>query len=154
MDRIKSLFLALRRETRGATLVEFAIALPLLIASILGVAEVGHKIHSRAELDAAAQFGLRYAQINKFDVSEISTKVINASSLQDIQASPIPRTFCGCAKTDGSITQISCGQVCSSGDDPATYTEVSARLDYEPIFSLPGISEGTQMTAVAQARTE
>ncbi len=48
----------LRRE-RGATAVEFALIVPLLIALVIGIAEFGRAFQVQATLSAAAREGVR-----------------------------------------------------------------------------------------------
>src|SRR4051812_8535907 len=47
------------RGERGATVVEFALILPLLIVLVLGIAEFGHAFQVSGTLSAAAREGVR-----------------------------------------------------------------------------------------------
>jgi Flp pilus assembly protein TadG len=47
------------RDERGATAVEFAFILPLLIVLVLGIAEFGHAFQVSGALSAAAREGVR-----------------------------------------------------------------------------------------------
>jgi Flp pilus assembly protein TadG len=47
------------REERGATVVEFAFIVPLLIVLVLGIAEFGHAFQVSGTLSAAAREGVR-----------------------------------------------------------------------------------------------
>ena len=47
------------REQRGATAVEFAFIVPLLILLVLGIAEFGHAFQVQGTLSAAAREGVR-----------------------------------------------------------------------------------------------
>jgi Flp pilus assembly protein TadG len=47
------------RDERGATAVEFAFIVPLLIVLVLGIAEFGHAFQVQGTLSAAAREGVR-----------------------------------------------------------------------------------------------
>src|SRR3954466_15724984 len=47
------------REQRGASAVEFALIVPLLIVLVLGIAEFGHAFQVQGTLSAAAREGVR-----------------------------------------------------------------------------------------------
>jgi Flp pilus assembly protein TadG len=47
------------REQRGASAVEFAFIVPLLIVLVLGIAEFGHAFQVQGQLSAAAREGVR-----------------------------------------------------------------------------------------------
>jgi Flp pilus assembly protein TadG len=47
------------RDERGATVVEFAFIVPLLIVLVLGIAEFGHAFQVQGTLSAAAREGVR-----------------------------------------------------------------------------------------------
>jgi Flp pilus assembly protein TadG len=47
------------RDERGATVVEFAFIVPLLIVLVLGIAEFGHAFQVSGTLSAAAREGVR-----------------------------------------------------------------------------------------------
>jgi Flp pilus assembly protein TadG len=47
------------REERGASAVEFALIVPLLIVLVLGIAEFGHAFQVQGTLSAAAREGVR-----------------------------------------------------------------------------------------------
>jgi Flp pilus assembly protein TadG len=55
----KRLHTAQLRGERGATAVEFAFILPLLIVLVLGIAEFGHAFQVSGTLSAAAREGVR-----------------------------------------------------------------------------------------------
>lgn len=48
-----------RRNERGATAVEFAFIMPLLVLLVLGIAEFGHAFQVQGTLSAAAREGVR-----------------------------------------------------------------------------------------------
>src|SRR4051812_41723459 len=67
------------RGERGATVVEFALILPLLIVLVLGIAEFGHAFQVQGTLSAAAREGVR-AMALKNDPAAARAAVRNAAS--------------------------------------------------------------------------
>ena len=49
----------LRRDERGATLIEFAFASPVLIAALLGAVQIGRALHASAAMRHALDEGAR-----------------------------------------------------------------------------------------------
>ena len=66
------------RGERGATAVEFAFILPLLIVLVLGIAEFGHAFQVSGTLSAAARVGVRVMALQN-DPAAARTAVRNAA---------------------------------------------------------------------------
>jgi Flp pilus assembly protein TadG len=66
------------RGERGATAVEFAFILPLLIVLVLGIAEFGHAFQVSGTLSAAAREGVRIMALQN-DPAAARTAVRNAA---------------------------------------------------------------------------
>lgn len=56
------------RDDRGAAMVEFALALPVLLIILLAVIEVGRVVYAHGAVNFAAQEATRFATVN-FDAS-------------------------------------------------------------------------------------
>ena len=67
------------RNERGATAVEFAFIVPLLIVLVLGIAEFGHAFQVQGTLSAAAREGVR-AMALRNDPAEAKDVVQNAAT--------------------------------------------------------------------------
>jgi Flp pilus assembly protein TadG len=70
------------RDERGASAVEFAFIVPLLILLVLGIAEFGHAFQVQGTLSAAAREGVR-AMALRNDPVEAREVVRNAASTLD-----------------------------------------------------------------------
>jgi Flp pilus assembly protein TadG len=57
------------RDERGATVVEFAFIVPLLIMLVLGIAEFGHAFQVSGTLSAAAREGVRVMALQNDSVA-------------------------------------------------------------------------------------
>ena len=70
------------RDERGASAVEFAFIVPLLIVLVLGIAEFGHAFQVQGTLSAAAREGVR-AMALRNDPADARAVVRNAASSLD-----------------------------------------------------------------------
>jgi len=67
------------RGERGASAVEFALIVPLLILLVLGIAEFGHAFQVQGTLSAAAREGVRAMALQN-DPAAARTAVLNATT--------------------------------------------------------------------------
>ena len=67
------------RDERGASAVEFALIVPLLIMLVLGIAEFGHAFQVQGTLSAAAREGVRTMALQN-DAAAARTAVRTAAS--------------------------------------------------------------------------
>jgi Flp pilus assembly protein TadG len=93
------------RDERGATAVEFAFILPLLIVLVLGIAEFGRAFQVSGTLSAAAREGVRVMALQN-DPAAARAAVRNAATsldpaLTDAQIVITPAT---CPQTGGSTS--------------------------------------------------
>jgi Flp pilus assembly protein TadG len=93
------------RDERGATAVEFAFILPLLIVLVLGIAEFGRAFQVSGTLSAAAREGVRVMALQN-DPTAARAAVRNATTsldpgLTDAQIAITPAT---CPQTGGSTS--------------------------------------------------
>jgi Flp pilus assembly protein TadG len=70
------------KDERGATAVEFAFIVPLLIALVLGIAEFGHAFQVQGTLSAAAREGVRLMALQN-DPAAARAAVRNAAATLD-----------------------------------------------------------------------
>jgi Flp pilus assembly protein TadG len=91
------------REESGATAVEFAFVLPLLLVLVLGVAEFGHAFQVQGTLSAAAREGARVMALQN-DPAAARTAVRDATPTLDpavtnAQITVTPQTGCPMTST-------------------------------------------------------
>jgi Flp pilus assembly protein TadG len=84
------------REQRGASAVEFAFIVPLLIVLVLGIAEFGHAFQVQGTLSAAAREGVRAMALQNDPVAARNVVKDAAASLDpgltDTQITITPET--------------------------------------------------------------
>jgi len=140
----------------GAVLVEFALAAPILVTLVLGIADFGMLAANTAALEGVTRVGAEYARnVCKGDMSSSCISSIKSTMTSTGNFSP-PITFpsdpsASCECDDGS--SITCGTTCAVGKTPnCTLVTVTASQTYTPILPWPGIP--TSLTASTELRIE
>ncbi|HWL25866.1 MAG TPA: TadE family protein [Ureibacillus sp.] len=91
------------KSEKGATIVEFALILPLLILLVLGIIDFGRVFHAYLTIDHAGREAARVASIGKFSEVE-NTAVSQSGNL--ITPSNVTVTYDDPNKIRGSITTV------------------------------------------------
>ena len=95
------------REQRGASAVEFALIVPLLIMLVIGVAEFGRAFQVQGTLSAAAREGVRTMALQNDPVAARSAVQSAASSLRPtLTSTQIVITPAGCPLTPTSSSYV------------------------------------------------
>jgi len=146
----------------GTAVTEFALAAPILVVVVLGIADLGRLAANTAALEGATRVGAEYARNsstcqNSYQSSSCMTGIENAMqnsgnfspSLTYPSSSPVFPTSCQC--DDGSL--ITCGTTCAVGNTPnRVLITVTATQAYTPILPWPGIP--TSLSASTEMRVE
>jgi Flp pilus assembly protein TadG len=95
------------REERGATAVEFALILPLLIVLVLGIAEFGRAFQVSGTLSAAAREGVRVMALQN-DPAAARAAVRNAATSLDpaVTNAQITITPASCPSTGNTTVRL------------------------------------------------
>ncbi|MGJ9426450.1 TadE/TadG family type IV pilus assembly protein [Nesterenkonia halotolerans] len=120
-----------QQRDRGASAVEFAIVVPVLVVLLLGIMAFGHAFHVQSVLSNAARDGVRVMALQ--DTS--GGVVPKEEAIQTVIDSAAPSTAVSDAQI--SITPDTCEAAGSSGPGTATVT-----ITY-PMQLLGGIGEVT-----------
>lgn len=86
------------RDSVGATAVEFALILPLLIMLVVGTMEVGRLIWVQNALETAVQAGARYGSIH----SDATTAEIASKARQSVSLDTAAADFSVTTSTDAN----------------------------------------------------
>lgn len=147
-------------EERGATVVETAIMLSLLLMLLFGIVEIGRYITISHGANTAAREGARYGvavgpsanAIPRYtDCTEIVAASIDLSGLADLVPADISVTY-----DDGTGTTI---HDCSGGNPPESIIESGDRVvvtvsrTYQPITPLAGPIVGPLSITSSDTRT-
>ena len=147
----------------GVAIVEFALAAPVLVVLVLGIADLGMLAARTAALEGATRVGAEYARNNSTCQSDvqgsscitgIKNAMQNSGSFTPALtfpsgSSPFPAS---CECDDG--TSITCGTTCvGAGKTPnRVLITVTASQSYTPILSWPGLP--TSLTASTEIRVQ
>ncbi|HWI25980.1 MAG TPA: TadE/TadG family type IV pilus assembly protein [Stellaceae bacterium] len=150
-------FLRILRDCGGASAVEFALTLPILVGMLVPTADLGFGFYAQMRVQNAAQAGAEYAILhgwnNGANVPAIEAAVASATSLATINASPAPTQACGCANGT-SIAPAACTATCPDGASPGSYVTVNAVAPYSPFLPYPLIGSSISLTAVSTVRVQ
>ena len=170
-----SFALSWRRDRRGASAIEFALALPLLLAFLGGMTDLGLIWRARGRLAEAVDAGSQYAVMTGPAVtaaavqSAICASAATISSSCGVTTTPAPVVVvaataptCGCvAITSGvsTLTAAACGATCAAGHTAAgatagSFIKLSATYTYAPMMSVYSKLLTTTFTEQAWARLQ
>lgn len=138
-----------RRDERGTTAVEFAIALPILALMMVGLADLGLAINEKMRLTSAVRAGAQSGYGNAGNSAAIIQAVKDSSGLPAGGVTVTATTSCACA--DGS--SVACDGQCPSGE-VRTYLTVTATEAYSLLIKYPGISGPTSLSATSVLRVQ
>jgi hypothetical protein len=111
----------LLHDPRAAAGAEFALVLPLLLALLLGMVDVGRWLWTYNRAEKATQMGARFAVVTNFVSSSIGDSYVGSCSPALVQGDPIP------ADCFSKITCTSSG--CDNGTaDPDAFAAIVARM--------------------------
>ena len=145
----------------GAVLVEFALAAPILVTLVLGIADFGMLAANTAALEGVTRVGAEYARNNttcqadlagQSCIAGIKSAMTNSGNFNPPITFPSdPSASCEC--DDGN--PITCGTTCSAAGKPPpnrVLITVTASQSYTPILPWPGLP--SSVTASTEMRVE
>jgi Flp pilus assembly protein TadG len=140
-------------SARGVAAIEFALALPVLLLLLAGVADLGFAVYAKMQVQDAAEAGALYAAQNGWNPAGIGAAVVQATGAANILASPAPSQFCGCP-TGGHIVATTCGANCPDGTAAGSYIQVNASVPRPSILTSFGFSLPATLTGQAVVRVQ
>jgi Flp pilus assembly protein TadG len=135
----------------GSAALEFGLAVPFLLAILMGVVELGYAMYEAMQVYNAVEAGALYAAKNGYDATGIAAAVSNATGTPGITATPAPVQFCGCPNA-GGILETACNATCNDGKQPGQYVRISAALAHQTILPYPSLPLPTTLTAQSIVR--
>jgi Flp pilus assembly protein TadG len=142
----------LLRSEYGASLVELAITLPLLLLLLMGVVDFGRCFYLAVEVVGAAQAGVEYGMQNPTDTTGMSNAA--KDDAPNVPNLTVAAPTYGCECSDG--TQYSAG--CATTPTTCTYNvvyrvSVTASTTYTPLIPWPGVPSSVTLSTTAKMRT-
>jgi pilus assembly protein CpaE len=141
------------RRRDGSSAIEFAIAAPMLILSLITVTDIGLAMQQRMNLDQSVRAGAEFAMNNVSDVETIK-EMVRASatgsygqSRNDVTSNTptvtVPPAYCECADAPG--TAVNCATLCTGDLPPSIFYDIAATRRYDAIF-VPDFNLAAQIT--------
>ena len=129
-----------RRSQRGASMVEFAIVLPLFVVMVFGIIEAGWLFAQLTETRNAAREGARIAVVDFGTATQIATETCNRASL---------------TAGGGSVEITTVGDVTDPIGDPTASVTVTVDKSYSAITGLFNpLFGGTSLDSTVTMRVE
>lgn len=140
LDRLK----VFRKDRSGVAAVEFALFAPFLMASLLGVSEVGLMAFDKMKLTSGVRSASQYVLVGGEDETVIKSLIASGSGLSEGALTVNVTLYCNCAVDDAAAV---CNSNCSDDDTPRVYRQISADTVSARLF------KSWPLTSVAEVRT-
>jgi len=160
MTRAISILRGFAADPGGLAAIELAIIAPIVVLSILCVADLGRYALARTWVTYAASAGAEYAAAHAsstFSATAISSAATSAAGVSGISVSPAPSQYYGCATATGvtaSTQGASCPSSTSTGATAGQYVAVTATMPFAALFSAAGIAYPSTLASTAVVRTQ
>jgi len=140
------------RARRGNVTVEFGFLLPLLIALAIGTIDFGRlglqKIAVTNAARAATQYGMQDLSTAS-DIPGMTQAAYDDYGDDGTILTVTPRQYCTCP---GTSTEIACNTLCTGGEFPYTYMEVTVSRELELLIPYPGVDSPRQISSTNTMR--
>ncbi|WP_226638316.1 TadE/TadG family type IV pilus assembly protein [Novosphingobium profundi] len=131
MVRLRQALAALRHDRRGASVIELALVLPLLLMVLAGMVEVSRFVVARIDVELAAQRTTDFVLAKRPQSSDTSYIVTEAMAAADVEAGQVTaELFLEC---DG-VRKDQFDSYCAAGEESARYVQVSIEKTVEMQF--------------------
>jgi len=142
----------LLRGARGNITVEFAFLIPILVTLAIGTVDFGRvglqKIAVTNAARAATQYGTQDLS-TAGDISGMTQAAYDDYGDDGTVLTVTPRQYCTCPS---SSTEVTCGTLCTGGEFPYTYVEVTVSRELDLLIPYPGIASPRQIASTNTMR--
>ena len=146
------------RGSDGSALVEFAFAVPILLALAIGAFDFGMAFQQKHRLASAAQAGAQIAvqerSLSEVPVGDIIARVRAEASDSGNALIVTPTYFCVCPEggADFACDTEPSPCVLAAGRLPSKYVQVDVRHSFNLIFDYPGVEKAVALQATSTMR--
>jgi Flp pilus assembly protein TadG len=146
---LHSQFCVFERADQASSLLEIAMAMPLLLVTLLGAVDLGRGYFLAMEIAGAANAGAEYGSQNPTDITGMKTAAtVDATDVPNLVASP---TY-GCECSDGTSFSASCASTPSCATNVVYRVSVNVSAAYTPQFPWPGLPSSIPLSSTASMR--
>ena len=148
--RLIGLARRLTRDSRGSSVVEFALAAPVIGLVVVGIADYGRGFAQRFALETAAHRTLERAAVGTTN-TDYSFLAAEAAAAAGVPQSDV--TFENWLECDGT-RMPNYSDVCTSGQQIARYIRVTIYKNFSPSFKWTGKGSTYRLSGAAAARVQ
>ena len=153
-------FTSLGRDERGTSIVELALALPVLAALLIGMVDISRGYSAKLQLEQAAQRSIEKAMQGKKQTSLFTTLKAEGAAAAGVQESAVDVKYwleCNGVSQNSSAATMTAdydNKVCPAGQTYARHVTVEISKIYTPMFStrFAGASANGTYTLKGKAR--
>jgi len=147
-----------RGREGGGSLVEFALILPIMMAILFGMVDVGRWVFLDIEVASAAHAGAQFGSVslaNANNSAGITAAARNdAPDFPSLSVTPVISN-CWCPATPGTV--VGCGTYttnpCTNNTFPIVLVQVSTQGTYTPWISFPPFTSNITIRGFAEIPT-
>ena len=123
-------------DRRGAAMIEFGLALPVLCILLVGLLDLGKFSLQKSSLLQGAREGAHYGMVAYTESTNINTTAQNATGLTGVTATN--SVFCECV----SGTTVSCSTTCAGGATIKRYLTVTTTKSFNSVLGSASLNFG------------
>jgi Flp pilus assembly protein TadG len=142
------------QRRRGSTVVEFALAGPLLLLILAGAADFARVFYHVVTLANAAGtgafYGARSVTYTGHNSGMTTAATTDAKDLTGITVTP--NRFCRCPNSNADVDCIT--GTCAAGYIPRVYVSVQATETFQPLLPYPGVPKNFTVGRTAYFRAQ
>ncbi len=147
--RVSFLLSGVLRKEEGSSLVELALALPMLLLVLTAAVDLGEAFYTGIALSGAAHDGALYGAHNSTDVAGMKSAARNGSA--NLSGFVASATY-GCECSDGTSAVSSCGTPPTCASNYVNYVDVTVTASYSPIISVAGVPSASTFRSESRIR--
>jgi Flp pilus assembly protein TadG len=137
------------RDSRGSSVVETAIILPVLLLLLAVAVDLGRAFTAAIVTTSAAHAGAIYGSQHPTDVAGmVAAAKLDAGTWVTV----LPTAQYGCQCSDGSSAVASCASEPSCPFNSVYYIQLNTSTLYTPLLPYPGLGNGIQLHGKARIR--
>lgn len=137
-----------RLRSGGQSMVEFALALPILLLMVVGACDVSRAFYVTIQLYNAARAGVQYGAQGKFNAADTYGMWVAATAdASAVNGMIVTSSQCTCLSGSGVSSCI--GSNYCSADSQSTWVEVDTSAPFKTLIQYPGFPSSFTLSGKA-----
>jgi Flp pilus assembly protein TadG len=150
MRKVLNMLSRLRQDTRAATIIELALAAPILTALLFGMVDIGRGFSMKLQLEQAAQRAIEKVMNGQADRSSASALKAEAATTAGVPQTNVTVDFW--LECDGT-RQSSYDSTCNTGQTYRRYLTVQISKSFSPMFAVRRLGANSDGTYTVIGKT-